>query len=157
VGFSFGGGGTGATSCRNGRCAFEHDGGVAANNIIAHCNDFGVDINRSKGITIVHNTLINTAGIDVRNAPASASISNNVLEGRIRQRDGGWFLETNNLVTSATDLFKDADNLDLEFSKAPEEVPVVAAAVQDLCGLQRTQMALPGALSKNATCLKPSH
>ena len=35
-------------------------GGLAANNVVAHCNDAGIDVNRSSQIALAHNTLINT-------------------------------------------------------------------------------------------------
>ena len=153
VGLSFGGGGTGADYCRGGACAFEHDQGFAANNVIAHCNDFGLDVNRSKNITLVHNTLINTAGIDIRNFPASAAVSNNLIEGRIRERAGGWFIGANNWQGSAHELFAEPDTLDFRDPKWPSEVPVLAAVPQDICGEPRRGVTRPGAIAGRAICL----
>jgi hypothetical protein len=154
VGLSFGGGGTGAQFFRNGDTAFEHEQGIAANNIVAHCNDFGIDVNRSKGITIAHNTLINTAGIDVRNHPASAAVSANVIEGRIRERNGGWAMRADNWQGSARSLFRDADRLDLEYVHRPEAVPALAAVTHDICGELRASRTLPGAVSGDGACLR---
>jgi hypothetical protein len=88
VGLSFGGGGTGKGSCRDQRCITEHSGASATNNIIAHCNDFGIYINSSNQTIISRNELINTYGIDVRFPSSSARIVDNVYEGSIRSRDG---------------------------------------------------------------------
>lgn len=89
VGASFGGGGTGAPYCRDKKCLTEHTLGVLQDNDIAHCNDFGIYINQANQTTIAGNRLLNTAGIDVRFPNASATVTQNVVEGRIRSRDGG--------------------------------------------------------------------
>jgi hypothetical protein len=154
VGLSFGGGGTGDGLFRNGDSPFEHEDGIAANNIVAHCNDFGIDVNRSKGITIAHNTLINTAGIDVRNYPASAAVSGNLIEGRIRERAGGWAIRADNWQGSARNLFRDADRLNLEYVHRPEAVPALAAVTHDICGELRASRTLPGAIAGDGACLR---
>jgi len=89
VGASFGGGGTGAPFCRDKQCIAEHTRGVLQDNDIAHCNDFGIYINEANQTLIRGNRLLNTAGIDVRFPNASATITGNVVEGRIRSREGG--------------------------------------------------------------------
>lgn len=82
------GGSTDPGLCRDGRCgAFEHRGGLAANNVIAHCNDAGLDVNRGHAVRLAHNTLINTAGITLR-AGSSARLVNNLVEGGVWLRDG---------------------------------------------------------------------
>jgi hypothetical protein len=154
VGLSFGGGGTGTEFCRGGGCEFEHEQGYAVNNIVAHCNDSGIDVNRSKHITIAHNTVINTAGIDVRNHPASAAVSNNVVEGRIRERGGGWTVVANNWEGSARRLFVDRDRLELAFAERPETVPALAAVTHDICGELRASRTLPGAIGGDGACLR---
>lgn len=88
IGASLGGGGTDTASCRDQRCVTEHTGGKIHNNLIAHCNDFGIYVNKSNQTHITSNTLINTYGIDVRYPTSSALITNNALDGHIRQRDG---------------------------------------------------------------------
>lgn len=154
VGLSFGGGGSGAAYCRNRRCDFEHEEGLAANNIVAHCNDFGIDVHRSKGIVIAHNTLINTAGIDIRDFPASAAISNNVIEGRIRGRRGGWFAEANNWFGSPHAVFEDPDQLEFKWIRRPDEVPSLPLVTHDICGAERGSMTLPGATAEDGACLR---
>ena len=86
VGVSLGGASDPAV-CRDGNCsAYEHRGGLAANNVIAHCNDAGLDVNRGRSVRLAHNTLINTAGITVR-AGSRARVVNNLVEGGVWRRD----------------------------------------------------------------------
>lgn len=153
VGLSFGGGGAGRQFCRDERCEYEYDEGFIINNIIAHCNDFGIDLFKARNTVVSHNTLINTSGIDVRVFPASAVISNNLLEGRIRERDGGWMVEANNTISRLDTLFEDADRLDLRWRQPPEAVPSVVGVTADFCGVPRGPMTIPGAVV-DAACLK---
>lgn len=88
VGISFGGGGTGPSACRRGGCVeHEHRGGLGANNVVAHCNDAGLDANHALDTTLAHNTLINTSGISVRNA-SSVRTRANLSDGGVWLRDG---------------------------------------------------------------------
>ena len=101
VGLSFGGGGTGARFCRGGNCDSEHTGGTMRNNIIARCPvDVGIYLNRATYTQIHNNLLIANTGIDVRFSSSTASIHNNVIDGRILDRDGGTHTTDNNLITS---------------------------------------------------------
>lgn len=89
VGVSFGGGGTGAAFCRDGKCITEFSDGVLIDNKIEHCNDFGVYINKANQILIARNRISNTYGIDVRFPESSAILVGNEVTGRIRSRQGG--------------------------------------------------------------------
>lgn len=104
VGVSFGGGGSGDKYCRDFDCSTEHTNGVIRNNIIMNCTtDVGIYLNRSAD-TLIHNNLIyNTAGIDVRFPTSSANIYNNIIDGRIKNRDGGKHKETNNITEGSSD------------------------------------------------------
>ena len=148
VGLSFGGGGTGREFCRDQHCQAEYTSGLAANNIVAHCNDFGIDVNQSSAILIAHNTLINTAGIDVRRGPASARIYGNLLEGRIQQRDGGQMKEDMNGLVSMNDLFSNAEELDFGCRTHLDNVPSLAIVPEDFYNQQRIDGTLPGALAR---------
>ncbi|MCC6559818.1 MAG: right-handed parallel beta-helix repeat-containing protein [Xanthomonadales bacterium] len=99
LGLSFGGGGTSPGSiCEDGVCTPEHQNGIMRNNLIVNCPaDVGIYLNAATNARIQHNTLYNTAGIDVRFATSSADLRNNLLSGQIRNRDGG-------ISTSAGDL-----------------------------------------------------
>ena len=90
LGLSFGGGGTGSRSCVGGDCTTEHTGGIIRNNIIMHCPaDVGIYLNRSAGTVVHNNILYNTLGIDVRFDTTDATVFNNVVDGRIKERNGG--------------------------------------------------------------------
>ena len=148
VGLSFGGGGTGKAYCRDQRCDAEYTAGLAANNIVAHCNDFGIDVNQSSAIVIAHNTLINTAGIDVRRGPASAQAYGNLLDGRIRQRDGGQLKSEMNELLSMQAIYANADALELGCRKHLDNVPSIALVPKDFNSQARSDGTLAGALGR---------
>ncbi len=109
LGLSFGGGGTDASACRDRRCEAEHVRGTMRNNIIMHCpTDVGIYINKAKQTEIYNNTLYNTLGIDVRFPESTAVVFNNILSGRIHDRDGGLSVRATNLVSAfSRDLERD--------------------------------------------------
>lgn len=152
VGLSFGGGGTDVNACRDRRCITEHSAGIAANNIVAHCNDFGIYVNASNQSLIAHNTLINTSGIDVRFPASSAVVLANILDGRVRGREGAQLEHNMNLQGS--ELFADADRLDLAFRDRPVDVPTSDKITTDFCMRPRAAQSLPGALSGEFPCQK---
>nr|WP_145544884.1 hypothetical protein [Variovorax boronicumulans] len=146
VGISLGGGGTGTPYCRDQQCQFEHNEGVVVNNVIAHCNDAGIDMNRAQNSIVAHNTLINTGWIDVRNTPSSAAIYGNWYEGRVRQREGGWAEEAASQTGSLAAFTPAPDALELRWSRAPDMVPTSRAATDDFCGRPRGPSSPPGAI-----------
>lgn len=92
VGISLGGGGTGPAYCRTQGCgAYEHRNATVQNNTIAHCNDSGIDINRSMGIHVEGNALINTSGMVLRGASRATSKAN-CYNGQVALRDGSEML-----------------------------------------------------------------
>ena len=99
LGLSLGGGGTGPNSiCETGNCKPEHERGVIRNNLIVNCPaDVGVYVNAGADTKIVNNTLYNTAGIDMRFPETTGVVHNNILNGKIRDRDGGTSTKMNNL------------------------------------------------------------
>lgn len=97
VGISLGGGGTDESSCRDERCITEHSNGTISDNVIAHCNDFGIYINKSNQTHIERNKLMNTYGIDIRYPTSSAILIDNQHDGMIRARDGAaWITSPTN-------------------------------------------------------------
>lgn len=152
VGISFGGGGSGASYCRDGACEVEFSGGRAVNNIVAHCNDFGIDVNRSRNSFIAHNTLINTGGIDVRGTGSSALAYGNLFEGIARARTGGTLKMQMNENLRLASHFSAADNLLLQWQKLPEKIPSHEAVPADLCGRPRPDGTVPGALGESGPC-----
>ena len=156
VGLSFGGGGTGKSYCRDTpRCATEHTGGAASNNIVAHCNDFGIDVNRSSQITVAHNTLINTSGIDVRQSPASVEIRGNLLDGYIRGRDGAKLVQVSNTISNLNNVFELPDGLNLGWHSPPDAVASSPMAGNDFCKRPRAETTRPGAFSLPLPCASP--
>jgi parallel beta-helix repeat protein len=152
VGISFGGGGSAPDFCRDRRCDMEHSGGLIANNVVAHCNDFGIDVFRSDRTVVTHNTLVNTAGIDVRRAPASASVVAHVLDGRIRQRDGGQATLQSNLVAALPEWMSAPDRLDLRWLAMPDPVGLPVVVDDDFCADRPSRVRLPGALGARPAC-----
>ncbi len=134
VGISLGGGGTGRKYCRGGSCAAEHTNGMIKNNLIANCSqDVGIYLNKSRDSQVIHNTLLNTFGVDVRFKESSAIISNNVTTGNIRTRDGGT-MQLNENMTEFNQRFN-------------EQLPtVMSEAKVDLCGFTRFKFSSIGAI-----------
>jgi hypothetical protein len=153
IGMSFGGGGTGEQWCRNQECTAEFTNGVIRNNIIVNCPvDVGIYLNRATD-TLVHNNLIlNSLGIDSRFSTSSVRVFNNIIDGRVKERDGGKAVGDHNLLVSGKnfqgielgELFKGLAGLNLvpavkgkvmlEGKGAP--LPDGGAAI-DICGNPR--------------------
>ncbi|WP_439115332.1 hypothetical protein [Hydrogenophaga sp.] len=148
VGISFGGGTTHPTACRDGSCANdEHRHGLAANNIVAHCNDTGLDVNRSSQILLAHNTLINTSGIGLRGTPAQARAYGNLYEGVAQTRNGGWLQAEMNEILVPSQMFMNADGFNFHGLRLPPPVPHHPAVTNDFYLATRTPLSLPGALN----------
>lgn len=154
VGISMGGGGTGKQYCRDGICAAEHSEGVVAHNIVAHCNDFGIDVNASDRITVGFNTLINTSGIDVRYAANATRVVGNLLEGRIRARHGSVVDAQMNEIAPMARYFEAPDRLHLRWLRLPETIPS-ADLGYDFCNQPRGAGTLPGAIDGEQGCPRP--
>lgn len=99
LGLSFGGGGSGPPAiCEDGTCTPEHQNGEMRNNLIRNCPaDVGIYLNEAANVAIHHNLLYATTGIDVRFVASVATLRNNLLDGEIRNRDGGTSTESGNL------------------------------------------------------------
>lgn len=135
VGISLGGGGTGQAYCRNGSCMNEHSNGVISNNLVLNCSqDVGIYLNKAANTQIIHNTLINTLGIDVRFKTSAANIINNVMTSTMRTRDGASIKQSNN-VTNYSVLDED------------ESSSVLSKTEKDLCGFNRYKFSLAGAMT----------
>ena len=148
IGVSLGAGGTGAAYCRA-PCSHEHRGGRIVNNVIAHCNDVGVDISRSTGALVMHNTLINTQGMLTRNAPSDARFERNLGDGRIFSRRGTDATDLlNTRVFDLSALLAAPDALDLRWLTPPEPVPTDLRVPDDFCGDARGASTFPGASAR---------
>jgi hypothetical protein len=99
IGLSLGGGGSGPDPiCEDGTCTPEHQNGVIHDNLIAHCSDVGIYLNEARSTEIYHNTIYDTAGVDVRFAESTANLRNNLIGGVLRDRDGGAHIDRVNLI-----------------------------------------------------------
>jgi hypothetical protein len=154
VGVSFGDGGTGPVFCRDGRCDAEHVGGLVANNVVAHCNDFGIDVFKSPATVVAFNTLINTAGIDVRHAPATAQVYGNLLDGRIRARDGAQLSRQHNDVVDLPEVLTAPDALCLTRRAVADAIAPLDGIDGDFDGRPRTRITTSGALSAAPACTR---
>jgi hypothetical protein len=146
LGLSFGGGGSGPDRiCEDATCNPEHQNGTMRNNLIVNCPaDVGIYLNEASGSKLYHNTLYNTTGIDVRFATSDADVQNNLLMGRIRERDGGQAtLGTNIQQASAADFarwFADPARRDFTLkdgSQLVDKGAALAAVTDDYCAQAR--------------------
>jgi hypothetical protein len=161
VGLSLGGGGTGKPYCRDGKCITEQDQGILRANLIAACSDDGIYLNNAAGSRLVHNTLVDTGGVQVRFAGSSADIEGNLVDGDIRSRDGALMRLRDNLSTpigllytgyhAQRRLFSDAAEFDFRWrGQAPRRQDGDAAP--DLCGAPRPAPPAYGAFEDIASC-----
>ena len=155
VGLSFGGGGTGKPYCRDKRCVTEHTGGLAANNIIAHCNDTGLDINKASKVTFAFNTLINTSGIGIRGGSSEVRLYGNMYEGKVRVADGSALRQEMNQIMHAAKVFNNGDLLQLGWREKPENILSMPGSRIDFCGLPRSDGTPPGALAAPGPACAP--
>ncbi|MFO8030979.1 MAG: right-handed parallel beta-helix repeat-containing protein [Desulfohalobiaceae bacterium] len=100
VGLSLGGGGTSKSASRNRDNSVEHTGGLVRNNVVMNCPDVGLYLNKARETTVLNNTFYRTMGVDVRFEESTAEIRNNIIDGKLRSRDGGIFKESHNLLLS---------------------------------------------------------
>ena len=158
IGMSWGGGGTAAGyACRDQICASEHAGGLAANNVVAHCNDAGIDVNRSSQIALAHNTLINTAGVLIRGQSEEVRIYGNLLDGQIQSKDGVRVTPSMNQIATLKKVFLDPDRLRLErTSSSSSDTPSIPQAAGDFCHRPRGTMTWAGATGSGPLpCITP--
>jgi hypothetical protein len=149
VGISFGGGGTDPGLCRNKAChLYEHRLGLAANNIVAHCNDTGLDVNQSNQVVLAHNTLINTSGVATRGTLAQARLYGNLYEGVARARNGSRITAEFDETLHPGSAFLNTDGLLLDWRETPERVPSLKSLRDDFYRQPRGPGGLPGALSQ---------
>lgn len=131
LGLSLGGGGTTQPNyCQGKSCKIEHYKGTIRGNLIMNCpKDVGIYLNNAANTKVENNTIINTAGVDVRFTGSFATFANNVIQGRIKDRDGGRHRDLGNLVEpDLADIYPNAINFDL----TPANMDAFRAAVRDI-------------------------
>lgn len=153
VGISFGGGGSDPGFCRDKGCErYEHQAGLAVNNIVAHCNDVGLDVNHSRHILLAHNTLVNTAGMGLRGEGSQAQLYGNLFEGKLLIKNDGKARAEMEQPMKAAEVFGSADNFRMDWRVAPERIPSLPAVPLDFCGRKRPSGTYPGAQEETAAC-----
>jgi hypothetical protein len=161
IGLSFGGGGTTQSVMRDqGRSGNEYADGVMSDNLIAFCSDDGIYLNRAANTVIRHNTLIVTAGIEVRYPESIADVTGNLVDGPIRVRDDGLLFQDGNESGSLAGMFlgrnpvrgffEDSASLDLRWRRLPTLVATDPGV--DLCGAAWTVLAPAGAFRDFRSC-----
>jgi parallel beta-helix repeat protein len=163
VGLSLGGGGTGKSYCRDGRCITEQTGGVIRSNLVASCSDDGIYLNAASRSKLIHNTLLDTGGISVRFAESSADIEGNLVDGSIRSRDGGIVHPGDNRQTATArlylgghplrQLFRDATAFDFSWRTPADSRLASNEEAPDLCGAKRPDTPRYGAFEDFSACL----
>jgi hypothetical protein len=164
VGLSLGGGGTGKPYCRDGRCVTEQERGVLRANLVVGCSDVGIYLNSAADSQIEDNTLVDTAGIDVRFATSSARIDGNLVDGPIRSRDGGLLRLGDNRDAALWRSYAGSHPVRSLFA-APasgdfrwhDGAPARAAPRRDgvdLCGAARGTVSAYGAFEDFGACLR---
>ena len=162
VGLSFGGGSTAKPYCRDGKCITEQDGGIMRANLVASCSDAGIYINSGAGSTIADNTLVDTAGVQVRYPESSATLDGNLIDGAIVSRDGGVLRAGDNLSTSTVTayagyhrlrgLFRRSQAFEFGWSDAAPQR--TGGAGIDLCAPKRNPAPAYGAFDDFRACLR---
>ena len=166
VGLSLGGGGTGKSYCRDGKCITEQDGSTLRANLVASCSDDGIYLNAAARSTLLHNTLVDTGGIAVRFPESSADVEGNLVDGIIRSRDGGVLRAADNLHSGAARLylgshpqralFRDPAALDFRWRTPAPRRALQDAPAPDLCAGARPAAPRYGAFEDFANCLAGS-
>lgn len=164
VGLSLGGGGTGAEGCRDKRCITEQDQSTIESNLIAFCSDSGIDINRAATSRVLHNTLLDTGGISLRESAASADVEGNLVDGALYARHEPVLRANDNLDTSPLRLVLGshpqralfADIAALDFGWRGEVPRRAAGSAADLCGSPRPAQPAYGAFEDFRACLAPA-
>jgi len=110
-----------------------------------------------------HNTLLDTAGVDVRFIESSATVTANIVDGAIRTRDEASLRNWDNAVPFLPGLFagwhpqrgyyRDPATLDLTWRTPPDSLPNTDPPI-DLCGHRRGDRVPPGAFDEFAECLR---
>lgn len=170
VGLSVGGGGM---ANRRDKVDYEAQNSVIRNNLIFHCNDVGIYINKGANTVINNNTLYNTTGIDIRFPQSSADIINNILSGEIRNRDnativgiyGNQIFKRHflNNSDSLNTLFVEPQIGNFTFSSDPTKLHLEATpypisveqTVEDFCGsvIKRSDV-FSGAVAPSSVCFR---
>ena len=116
------------SNSRDGNTTYDHQGGVIRNNMIYRegPGDIGITVNYARDVEISHNTVILNGtfpwgAIEYRFASTSATISNNLTDEAVWQRDGASGPVVGNIVDAEREWFESAPsgNLHLVATATP--------------------------------------
>ncbi|TLS50664.1 hypothetical protein FE782_18335 [Paenibacillus antri] len=111
---SFGGGGTGSLYFRHGDGAYEHYDGIIRNNVIIKTTDAAIYMNKATNFKVYNNTIFNVGSgvgaIESRYVQSNGLVYNNLMNGIIKNRDGGTHTSATNLTNATIDFMVDAAN-----------------------------------------------
>jgi len=160
IGLSLGGGGTDKQYCRVRGCIVEQQQSILRDNLVAACSDVGIYLNSAAQSSVVHNSVIDTAGIDVRYPGSSADLEGNLVDGPIRSRNGGIVRERDNLSAASFYAYLGYHPVralyavpQLEWHAAPARRETGGGAGPDLCGQPRPARPAYGAFERFTPCL----
>jgi hypothetical protein len=164
IGLSLGGGATGKPYCRDRACVVEQQQSTIRSNLIASCSDVGIYLNSAAQSSVVYNSVVDTAGIDVRFATSSADFDGNLVDGAIRSRDGSIIRDHDNLSAAPVAaflgyhpvraLYAAPQALDFAWRADPPRSHSASGPVPPgLCGRARTAPVAYGAFDSFAPCL----
>jgi hypothetical protein len=159
VGLSLGGGATGKDYCRDRACVVEQQDSTMRSNLIAGCSDVGIYLNNAAQSKLVHNSVIDTAGVDVRVAGSSADLEGNLVDGAIRSRNGGIVRGRDNLSAASFNAYLGYHPVRslyapsaFGWSGEPERRQASPGLPLDLCGQARGAAPAYGAFEDFAPC-----
>lgn len=162
IGLSFGGGGTDKQACRDRQCITEQSASKMVGNLVSACSDVGIYLNSASESRILHNSLIDTAGIDVRFPTSSALIEGNLVDGAIRSRNGALVRANDNLATPTAQvyigrhpqraLYRAPARGDFGWTDRAARRAPGSAAPFDLCGTLRPVAPAYGAFEDFSSC-----
>lgn len=160
VGLSLGGGGTGKEYCRDRACVVEQQQSILRNNLIVSCSDVGIYLNNAAQSSVQHNTVVDTAGVDVRFAGSSADLEGNLIDGPVRSRNGGVVRERDNISTSAAYAYFGHHPVramyaarDFAWKDRPVRRETASDISVDLCNQPRAELSAYGAFESFASCI----
>jgi parallel beta-helix repeat protein len=171
VGLSLGGGGM-SQKHRRDQSEYETKGATIRNNIVMHCTDVGLYVNKGMDSTVYNNTFYNTYGLDLRFPQSSGTVFNNVLSGKIRKRNDGTGTLSNNVVVERNywngknqmqELYAEPKNGDfgilnqealLRLTETTDIPKSQQASFKDFCGQPVTQILFAGAIQPSSFCFK---
>jgi parallel beta-helix repeat protein len=165
VGLSLGGGGTGKDYCRDLRCITEQDRSELRNNLVASCSDAGIYLNRAAASVLAHNSVIDTAGVQLRSAETSARAEGNLVDGAFDVRGGALLTGADNLDTPLAyayagyhpqrRLFASSAAFDFTWDGGAPRRADAGGPERDLCGSVRMQPPAYGAIEDFRACMAP--